>query len=178
MLPKCFPPASVLSLPLSFPLHFIAGPVNRSMECLSCVVKSSVCSLPPPPPSFPPRLAPGQRRRVLNDRQTSEMLKFAGLNPELRRQFLEQVVGDDVLGGFNNDPAVKAFGIQIKTTMVEVEARLLKQPMLGYGAPQALDPGTEVRGRRGNGFDGMFSGGVRQVWKGVMGGGLRAYVGA
>jgi len=88
-------------------------------------------------------LAPGQRRRVLNDRQTSEMLKFAGLNPELRRQFLEQVVGDDVLGGFNNDPAVKAFGIQVKTTMVEVEARLLKQPMLGYGAPQALDPGTE-----------------------------------
>jgi hypothetical protein len=49
------------------------------------------------------------------------MLKFAGLNPDDRRAFLEGVVGEDMLGGFNSDPAVKAFGIQVNPIMVEVD---------------------------------------------------------
>jgi hypothetical protein len=49
----------------------------------------------------PCSLLPGQRRRVLNDRQTSEMLKFAGLKPDMRREYLEAVVTSPNLGNFN-----------------------------------------------------------------------------
>lgn len=43
------------------------------------------------------------------------------------------------------DPAVKAFGISIDTKMADVNARVLNPPLLAYGKPEALTPGTRVR---------------------------------
>lgn len=42
------------------------------------------------------------------------------------------------------DPAVKAFGITVDTKMAVVQARVLNPPLLAYGQPQALTPGTRV----------------------------------
>eukprot|EP00878_Enallax_costatus_P011253 GHUV01011750.1.p1 GENE.GHUV01011750.1~~GHUV01011750.1.p1 ORF type:complete len:582 (+),score=200.21 GHUV01011750.1:324-2069(+) len=84
----------------------------------------------------------GQRRRMLNEQQTTGMLQFAGLRPSDRAAYLQQVIERPDLGGFNNDPAVKAFGIQVETQLSRVKARVLNPPMLAYGSPEALTPGT------------------------------------
>jgi hypothetical protein len=39
---------------------------------------------------------------MLNERQTTDMLSFAGLKPADRAAYLEDVVGRADLGGFNN----------------------------------------------------------------------------
>ncbi|KAF8058950.1 AGO1 [Scenedesmus sp. PABB004] len=84
----------------------------------------------------------GQRRRMLNEAQTTGMLRFAGLRPDERGAYLTQVISRDDLGGFNSDPAVRAFGIQVETAMKTVQARVLNPPLLAYGKPEALTPGT------------------------------------
>lgn len=42
------------------------------------------------------------------------------------------------------DPAVKAFGLQVETSLSRVKARVLNPPLLAYGSPEALTPGTRV----------------------------------
>jgi hypothetical protein len=46
-------------------------------------------------------VVPGQRRRMLNEQQTTGMLQFAGLKPADRAGYLEDVVRRNDLGGFN-----------------------------------------------------------------------------
>jgi hypothetical protein len=41
---------------------------------------------------------------------------------------------------------VKAFGIQVETQMSTVDARILNPPLLAYQRPEAITPGTRVRG--------------------------------
>jgi hypothetical protein len=43
----------------------------------------------------------GQRRRMLNEQQTTGMLQFAGLSPSIRGQYLQDVMSRKDLGGFN-----------------------------------------------------------------------------
>jgi eukaryotic translation initiation factor 2C len=87
-------------------------------------------------------VAAGQRRRMLNEQQTTGMLSFAGLKPAARAGYLQDVMSRDDLGGFNSDKAVKAFGIQVETQLSRVAARVLKAPLLAYGNPEAITPGT------------------------------------
>ncbi|WIA39818.1 hypothetical protein OEZ86_005871 [Tetradesmus obliquus] len=84
----------------------------------------------------------GQRRRMLNEQQTRGMLQFAGLSPGVRGQYLQDVMNRKDLGGFNEDPAVQAFGIQVETQMATVAARILNPPLLAYQRPEAITPGT------------------------------------
>ena len=42
------------------------------------------------------------------------------------------------------DKAVKAFGIQVETQLSRVQARVLNPPLLAYGSPEAVTPGTRV----------------------------------
>eukprot|EP00877_Chromochloris_zofingiensis_P008172 jgi/Chrzof1/3608/Cz13g02060.t1 len=87
------------------------------------------------------RAVPGQRRRVLDDRQTTSMLAFAALPPGQRKAFIDSVLQRPDLAGFNQDPTIRAFGIQVSQQMKTVKARLLPQPRLAYGRPEAIDPG-------------------------------------
>lgn len=50
--------------------------------------------------------------------------------------------------GLLADPAVKAFGLEIETQLSRVPARVLNPPMLAYGSPEALTPGTRVSMKR------------------------------
>jgi hypothetical protein len=49
---------------------------------------------------------------------------------------------------------VRAFGIQVETQMSSVDARILNPPLLAYQRPEAITPGTRVRGRLGGGGGG------------------------
>lgn len=41
---------------------------------------------------------------------------------------------------------MQAFGIKVDTRMADVQARVLNPPLLAYGQPEALTPGTRVSG--------------------------------
>lgn len=48
------------------------------------------------------RVVAGQRRRMLNEQQTTGMLSFAGLKPQERAGYLQEVMQREDLGGFNS----------------------------------------------------------------------------
>jgi hypothetical protein len=69
------------------------------------------------------RVVAGQRRRMLNEAQTTGMLQFAGLSPAIRGQYLQDVVARKDLGGFNEgELAWCCFGaaLMLLTTLVVV----------------------------------------------------------
>jgi len=88
-------------------------------------------------------IRPHQRCMKLDPVLTTDMIKFAGLDPTARRNYLEKVLKNPSLGDYNSDPAVKAFGITVSSAMKEVVARLLPHPRLVYGEPACLDPETQ-----------------------------------
>jgi len=87
-------------------------------------------------------VAPGQRRRVLDDRQTAAMLSFAGLRPGDRRAYLADLLARPEMLCLSRDPTAKAFGVEVETALQTVGARVLPPPRLAYGAPACIDPGT------------------------------------
>lgn len=84
---------------------------------------------------------PGQRRRVLDDRQTAAMLSFAGLRPPDRRAYLADILARPEMLCLSRDPTAKAFGIEVEAALQTVGARVLPPPRLAYGSPACVDPG-------------------------------------
>ncbi|KAF9973718.1 eukaryotic translation initiation factor 2C, 2 [Actinomortierella ambigua] len=75
-------------------------------------------------------LVQGQRYvRKLDDRQTSDMLKFMGLNPTDRANRIRKGVQ---LLNYKGNEYIRAFGMEIDTNMVKVKARILPAPSLRY----------------------------------------------
>ena len=64
------------------------------------------------------KIAAGQRRLKLDDRQTSEMIKTAAKRPHERAAFIEKAVNEQAK--FPDDPVAKAFGLKISPKMMEV----------------------------------------------------------
>ncbi|KAK9804830.1 hypothetical protein WJX72_007669 [[Myrmecia] bisecta] len=80
----------------------------------------------------------GQRRLKLDDRQTSEMIKTAAMKPQDRVPQIERSVNEQ--GKLTTDATVNAFGMKVDGKMMELEARVLKAPILQYG-DRTVDPG-------------------------------------
>ncbi|KAI1771467.1 Piwi-domain-containing protein [Hypoxylon cercidicola] len=77
----------------------------------------------------------------LNPQQTSDMIKQAATRPQKRR--------NDIMEGvkhlkWNQDPCLKAFGINVSSTMAISDARLLKNPEVAF-ANQKINPGVSGR---------------------------------
>lgn len=65
------------------------------------------------------KIASGQRKLKLDERQTSEMIKTAAKRPQDRAAFIEKAVTEQA--NFPNDPVAKAFGLKVNPKMMEVE---------------------------------------------------------
>jgi eukaryotic translation initiation factor 2C len=77
-------------------------------------------------------IVPGQRCiKKLTDMQTSTMIKATARSAPDRESEIANLVRR---AGFNNDPYVKEFGINIVDEMTEVRGRVLPPPKLLYGA--------------------------------------------
>lgn len=86
------------------------------------------------------KVNPGQRRLKLDEKQTAEMITFAKQFPEEKREFIEYAARD--LARFNKDPVLEAWGMQVASELMLVNARVLPAPKLSYTQPEAIDPGN------------------------------------
>jgi eukaryotic translation initiation factor 2C len=64
------------------------------------------------------KIAKGQRRLKLDERQTAEMIKTAAKKPHERMAFIEKAVNEQAQ--FPNDPIIKAMGLKVEPKMMEV----------------------------------------------------------
>lgn len=88
------------------------------------------------------QLEPNQRySSKLDERQTSNMIKFAATPPADRWRSIEH--GLKMLD-WPNDPVLKAFGFRIDTTPKTVDGRVLTAPTVKFGQGDAK-PGTSGR---------------------------------
>lgn len=77
----------------------------------------------------------------LDGDQTSAMIKFAVTRPDKRRN---DIMDNVKMLGWNQDPFLKDFGIQIKDQMESVAARVISNPVLQFGKKQE-NPQTKGR---------------------------------
>lgn len=77
----------------------------------------------------------------LDERQTSNMIKYAATPPADRWKSIQHGLG---MLDWNNDPVLKAFGFQISTQPTTVDGRLLTAPTVKFGQGEAK-PGTSGR---------------------------------
>jgi len=75
--------------------------------------------------------------RKLNEIQTSNMVRNAATSTEVRKTKIMNMVKTVNL---NNDPVVRAFGIDVGSEFEQVRARLLQPPALEYGGQQTVQP--------------------------------------
>lgn len=80
------------------------------------------------------KIARGQRRLKLDERQTAEMIKTAAKSPEDRARQILSAVNEQAK--FPQDPSAAAFGLKVSSRMMEIEARVLPAPALLYSRPQ------------------------------------------
>lgn len=64
------------------------------------------------------KIAKGQRRLKLDERQTAEMIKTAGKKPQERANFIQRAVNEQAK--FPTDPVIAAFGMKVDPRMMEV----------------------------------------------------------
>lgn len=73
----------------------------------------------------------GQRyMRKLDEKQTSDMIKFTCVNPGTRANKINQGVND--LINYRNDENLRQFGMRVLNEMAVVNARVLEAPLLQY----------------------------------------------
>ncbi|KAK5173091.1 Protein argonaute [Saxophila tyrrhenica] len=77
----------------------------------------------------------------LDDKQTSNMIKFAVEPPPGRWESIKHGLG---MLDWANDPVLKHFGVQVDPNMTTVDARLIPAPKVQFGAGDAK-PGTSGR---------------------------------
>ncbi|KAF2747569.1 Piwi-domain-containing protein [Sporormia fimetaria CBS 119925] len=94
------------------------------------------------------KIDPNQRfNSKLDDKQTSQMIRFAVTLPNVRRQAIMEKVA---LLDWKNDPYLRHFGIDISTDPTVSKARILPVPQLGFGPANrpSVVPGSDlVQGR-------------------------------
>ncbi|KAK9837636.1 hypothetical protein WJX74_001800 [Apatococcus lobatus] len=79
-------------------------------------------------------LAAGQRKLKLNDKQTAAMIKLAAQKPQERASKIANYVQQQ--SGLPQDPTVAAFKMQLGTSLMQVNARILPPPQLIYNKQQ------------------------------------------
>ncbi|ORX74282.1 Piwi-domain-containing protein [Linderina pennispora] len=66
----------------------------------------------------------------LDDQQTADMVRFACQRPSENHKRIVDVLGQL---NFEASPAVKAFGLELKSNLTEVDSRVLPPPAINYG---------------------------------------------
>jgi len=85
----------------------------------------------------------GQRCiKKLTDSQTSTMIKATARSAPDREREISDLVQR---AGFNNDPYVREFGIQVIDEMTEVRGRVLPAPRLQYGGVNKSQVQAQVK---------------------------------
>ncbi|RLN81527.1 hypothetical protein BBO99_00003659, partial [Phytophthora kernoviae] len=88
--------------------------------------------------------------RKVTDKQVANMIRFTCTPPDQRKRSIEQKFRE---AGFNTDPTLKAFGLEVSPNMVETTGRQLPPPTMEYsgGVRERPRDGTwDMRGKRFN----------------------------
>ncbi|KAI9916305.1 hypothetical protein PsorP6_018162 [Peronosclerospora sorghi] len=97
------------------------------------------------------RIEAGQKcHRKATDKQVENMIRFTCTPPDKRKQAIEQKVRD---AGFNTDPKLRAFGLEVHPRMVETTGRQLPPTNSEYsrGARESPRDGAwNMRGKQLN----------------------------
>jgi len=78
----------------------------------------------------------GMRVRRLTPQQTQSMIRVAASAPDVKRQSIQTQMEQNLQ--FHRDPQAAAFGINIDTKMMQVNARILDAPTLQYKLPPKM----------------------------------------
>ncbi|KAL4117510.1 hypothetical protein PRIC2_011501 [Phytophthora ramorum] len=88
--------------------------------------------------------------RKVTDKQVANMIRFTCTRPDDRKRSIEQKFRE---AGFNTDPTLKAFGLDVEPRMVETTGRQLPPPTIEYsgGARESPRDGAwNMRNKRFN----------------------------
>lgn len=92
-------------------------------------------------------MANGQRYPYkLDEKQTSEMIRFAVTKPPVRAKAIQW--GKDNILKWQQDPFLSNYGLEIEYDMLKTNAKLLKPPTIQYGGAgkdTTVSPGTSGR---------------------------------
>ncbi|CAD7697012.1 unnamed protein product [Ostreobium quekettii] len=106
------------------------------------------------------QIVQGQKiRKKLSARQARQMITHACQGPRDKQHYIDEVMLHRA--GFNEDPVVASFGININNQMEKVDARVLPQPHLRYQRPDCIDVGTQGAWNLVNGVQFLRSGQIR-----------------
>lgn len=83
------------------------GQLRTSSYCMSYTCASCLC-----------RVVQGQRRKKLNEMQTSQMIRAAAQQPQQRKDYIRDVLVNKAQ--LDQDPTLKKFGIGIIPRLAEV----------------------------------------------------------
>lgn len=89
----------------------------------------------------------GQKISNLSSHEMDGLIRQASLPPSKRvKQSLYSSLNSDghnsIVETINNSPAAQSFGVHFSPSMLQVQARVLPQPLLQYGKGQQVTPGT------------------------------------
>ncbi|RHZ89452.1 hypothetical protein Glove_14g51 [Diversispora epigaea] len=119
---------------------------NRQLEfrCLPCVVVKKSNFIP----IEVCEVLPGQKfEKSIDDKLKADIIKFTCIKPQERFRTIEK--GIESFFKYKEDENLNDFGIQIDSRMIEIEARLLKPPIVAYDK-KSQDPEFQPRFGRWN----------------------------
>jgi len=88
--------------------------------------------------------------RKVTDKQVANMIKFTCTPPDQRKRAIEQKFRE---AGFNSDPTLRAFGLEVDPNMVETTGRQLPPPKMEYGGGASESPRDGAWNMRGKRFN-------------------------
>ncbi|KAF1321535.1 Argonaute1, partial [Globisporangium splendens] len=86
--------------------------------------------------------------RKATDTQVANMIRFTCTNPQDRKRSIETKFRE---AGFDRDPTLQAFGLNVNSKMVEMQGRLLAPPNMAY-KNGTIRPDTGVWNMKGKSF--------------------------
>ncbi|KAG7389010.1 Protein argonaute 10 [Phytophthora pseudosyringae] len=88
--------------------------------------------------------------RKVTDNQVANMIKFTCTPPDQRKRSVEQKFRE---AGFNTDPTLRAFGLEVEPRMVETTGRQLPPPTIEYSGGARENPRDGAWNMRGKKFN-------------------------
>ncbi|RLN51756.1 hypothetical protein BBJ28_00021972 [Nothophytophthora sp. Chile5] len=88
--------------------------------------------------------------RKATDKQVANMIRFTCTPPDQRKRSIEQKFRE---AGFNTDPTLQAFGLEVNPRMVEVRGRQLPPPTMEYSRGVRENPRDGAWNMRGKRFN-------------------------
>ncbi|KAE9013258.1 Protein argonaute-2 [Phytophthora rubi] len=88
--------------------------------------------------------------RKVTDKQVANMIKFTCTPPDQRKRAIEQKFRE---AGFNTDPTLRAFGLEVDPNMVETTGRQLPPPAIEYSGGARESPRDGAWNMRGKKFN-------------------------